>query len=76
MQRGAVIMAIALSGVAACDASTGNKGAGTPNGKNACESINIPSIGPGTGTQMLCTGATDCRDDVMTQGWRSTTDTQ
>jgi hypothetical protein len=68
MRRGTVTMVIVLSGVTAC----GNKGAGTPNGKNACESINIASIGPGTGTQMLCTGATDCREDVMAQKFDAT----
>ncbi len=32
----------------------------------ACASISIPSIGPGTGSQTICTAPTDCRENTMT----------
>ncbi len=38
----------------------------SPPAKNACESISIAPIGPGTGSTTVCTTPTDCREDVMT----------
>jgi hypothetical protein len=36
-----------------------------PIGKDACESISIPAIGPAAGSYTFCVLPTDCREDTM-----------
>jgi hypothetical protein len=36
-----------------------------PPGKNACDAITIPAIGPGMGSQTLCVLPSECREDTM-----------
>ena len=38
-----------------------------PPPKDACSSISIPSIGPGSGESSLCVLPSECREDTMTQ---------